>query len=96
MYYAILFVPRDCENGESAYKAFQLESVYSTDKISSLAEPFKKKARQLADQVHLPEDSTLNIVFLSPETRERMSEFAHSRINRVKFDTFADEVRIYT
>jgi hypothetical protein len=83
---------RECEQGQSAYTAFQLSSVYNIEDIAHLADRFKRKAKQLANQVSLPNAATANIVFLSPEAKQKLAQFSKSKITRVKFDSFAKQV----
>lgn len=83
----------ECRQGSSAYTAFQLAPVYNIQEVSGLSERFKRKAKQLASQVSLPEDAT-EIVFLSEDAKAQLARFGKSKITQVHFNTFAKHVSV--
>ncbi|CAG7631653.1 unnamed protein product [Allacma fusca] len=81
-----------CQQGSSAYVAFDLQQVYNLEELKTLSDRFAEPARRLAKQVNIPADSTEDITFLTPETKEQINRFANSQITRIKFDNFADQL----
>ena len=85
-----------CKLGASAYDAFGLKKVYDIGSVTNLSARFEKEINELAKKVDLPRrDSTLDIVFLTPEAKEQLDRFSNSKITRINFESFIDEVSVY-
>ncbi|XP_035710247.1 prominin-1-A isoform X3 [Folsomia candida] len=85
-------IVKECKNGASAYIAFRLAPVYNIEDITMLSDRFKKKAKQLANKVTLPDDATERIVFLSGEAKRQLANFSESKITKIHFNKFANHL----
>ena len=81
-----------CERGASAYDAFGLKKKYGVNGLIDLSARFKEEVMRLIHQVQLPSDLTKEIVFLTPEAILQLERFASSRITKINFEGFIQEV----
>jgi len=81
-----------CKENTAAYVAFNLQSKYSVKGLVDLSNRFREEVDRLATQVEVPEDWTRDIEFLSTDAKSELLRFANSRVTKIDFKGFVDEL----